>query len=284
MKKISLIENFTIGQSYNFAADSLNWSNLNTSIMLRLLKNFNLSLSASWDPYIYRLNSSGNPVRVNVPRWKAGKGWVKLSSTGTSFSYTFNNDTFRKKKKNDSGATSGVNDDGFPDDNSIFDDTLGEFPDGIQPDSENFAEREEEKRRRRRQSADTESDADGYSKWECPWSLTFNYSVSYGYGDFDYMKMDYKGKFFQNLSVSGSIRPTKNWNFTMSMSYNFDAKKIAYMNCSITRDLHCFTMTASFVPVGPYKSYNFHIAVKSSLLKDLKYDKRSSQTNGIQWY
>lgn len=275
VKKISLIENFTIGQSYNFAADSLNWSNLTTSIMLRLVKNFNLSLSASWDPYIYRLNSSGSPVRVNIPRWKAGKGWVKLASTGTSFSYTFNNDTFRKKK-------SGNSDNDSSSDNDYGD--TGEFPDGIQPDSEDFASQNEARRQRRRQSSDSGSDADGYSKWECPWSLTLNYSVSYGYGDFDYNKLDYKGKFFQNLSISGSIRPTKNWNFTMSASYNFDTKKIAYMNCSITRDLHCFVMTASFVPVGPYKSYTFHISVKSSLLKDLKYDKRSSASNGIQWY
>ena len=47
---------------------------------------------------------------------------------------------------------------------------------------------------------------------------------------------------------------------------------------------HCFQMSASFVPVGPYKSYNFHIAVKSSLLQDLKYDKRSSRNNGVEWY
>ena len=40
----------------------------------------------------------------------------------------------------------------------------------------------------------------------------------------------------------------------------------------------------SFVPVGPYKSYTFHIAVKSSLLSDLKYDKRSSSSNGVSWY
>ena len=48
VKKISLIENFTISQSYNFAADSMNWSNVNTSILLRLVKNFNLNLSATW--------------------------------------------------------------------------------------------------------------------------------------------------------------------------------------------------------------------------------------------
>ena len=276
VKKISLIENFTIGQSYNFAADSLNWSNLNTSIMLRLVKNFNLSLNATWDPYIYRLNSNGAPVRVNVPRWKAGKGWVRLSSTGTSFSYTFTNDTFRKKKKDDTGNVPLSEEEDFMGEE-------GEFPDGVQPNSEEMSIMADEKRKRQRDYS-TESDADGYSKWSCPWSLTLNYSVNYGYGDFNYDNLEYNGKFTQNLSISGSIRPTKNWNFTMSMSYNFDLKKIAYMNCSITRDLHCFTMTASFVPVGPYKSYNFHIAVKSSFLKDLKYDKRSSTTNGIQWY
>ena len=44
------------------------------------------------------------------------------------------------------------------------------------------------------------------------------------------------------------------------------------------------SMSGSFVPVGPYKSYTFHISVKSSLLSDLKYDKRSSSSNGVTWY
>lgn len=275
VKKVSLIENFTISQSYNFAADSMNWSNVNTSILLRLVKNFNLNLSATWDPYTYRLSPSGSPVRVNVPRWKAGKGWVRLASTGTSFSYTLNNQTFSKKKDNgkDNEKGNGDNDDETP-----FDGEDGSEANDYDPG---------DLKRKRRQEAKKEAasaDADGYSKWECPWSLTFNYSVNYGYGAFDYDKLEYKGKWTQNLSFSGNIRPTTNWNFSFSASYNFDLKKISYMNCSISRDLHCFTMSASFVPFGPYKSYNFHIAVKSSLLQDLKYDKRSSTTNGVRWY
>ncbi|MDE5871602.1 MAG: LPS-assembly protein LptD, partial [Muribaculaceae bacterium] len=98
VKKISLIENLSLSQSYNFAADSMNWSNLNTSILLRLTKSFNLNLSATWDPYTYALNSSGQPVRVNKTRLQAHKGLYKLTSTGTSFSYTFNNSTFKKKQ------------------------------------------------------------------------------------------------------------------------------------------------------------------------------------------
>ena len=258
-KKISLIENFTVSQSYNFAADSLNWSNINTSLNLRLVKNFNLNLSAVWDVYTYQLNEYGNPVRVNIPRWKAGKGIAKLSSTGTSLSYTFSNDTFKKKNKGNSTSASNTEDN----------DT----------ESENANQSSKSSKKKN----DIKTDDDGYMQWSVPWNLSVNYSVNYGYGEFNKEELEYEGKITQNLSFSGNIRPTKNWNFGFSASYNFDTHKIAYMNCNISRDLHCFAMRASFVPVGPYKSYNFHISVKSSMLSDLKYDKRS-QSNGVDWY
>lgn len=259
-KKISLIENFTVSQSYNFAADSLKWSNINTSLNLRLVKNFNLNLSAVWDVYTYQLNEYGNPVRVDIPRWEAGKGIAKLSSTGTSLSYTFSNDTFKKKNKGNSTSTSTSN---------TEDDT----------ESENANQSSKSSKKKN----GIKTDDDGYMQWSVPWNLSVNYSVNYGYGEFNKEELEYEGKITQNLSFSGNIRPTKNWNFGFSASYNFDTHKIAYMNCNISRDLHCFAMRASFVPVGPYKSYNFHISVKSSMLSDLKYDKRS-QSNGVDWY
>ncbi len=260
-KKISLIENFTLSQSYNIAADSLNWSNLNTSILLRLTKGFNLSLSATWDVYKYALNAAGNPVRVNKLRLFHGGGWGRLASTGTSFSYTINNDTFKRKgkKKEEKNNTTAYGEDN--------------------PSNRNVNSTEEDT-----DNNDLQLTPEGYAKWECPWSLTANYSVSYGYGEFDYDKLEYKGRWTQNLSLNGNIRPTKNWAFSFSASYNFDTHKIAYMNCSISRQMHCFEMSASFVPVGPYKSYNFHIAVKSSILQDVKYDKHSSYRNGVNWY
>lgn len=259
-KKVSIIENFTLSQSCNLAADSLKWSNLNTSILLRLTKGFNLNLSATWDVYKYGLNESGQPVRINKLRLFHGGGWGRLSSTGTSFSYTLNNSTFKRKKdtnttkkdtKNDrTSTTSGVDDDK----------ETGDGP------------------------TDVELDADGYAKWEFPWSLSFNYSVNYGYGSFNYDKMEYNGKFTHSLSMNGNVSPTKNWSISFSASFDVEHRKLAYMNCSISRKMHCFTMSASFVPVGPYKSYNFHIAVNSSILQDVKYDKQSSHNNGITWF
>ena len=186
-KKISLIENLSLSQSYNFAADSMNWSNINASIMLRLVKNFNLNLSTTWDVYTYQLNSSGNPVRVNKTRLQAGKGLARLSSTGTSFSYTFNNSTFKRKTDNKSDNK----EESKPQALEKYDD------DKEEPDSKGA-------------KSDIVLNPDGYMKWDCPWSLTVNYSVNYSYGDFNKEKMEYNGKFTQNLSLSGNIRPTKN--------------------------------------------------------------------------
>jgi hypothetical protein len=235
-------------------------------MMLRLTKSFNLNLSATWDVYKYALDSNGNPVRVNKLRLTHGGGWGRLSSTGTSFSYTISNETFtkfrKKKDKKDEQAqeqTQSAED---------LEDNMQNNKNGKQDEAK----------------PDYELNPDGYMKWDCPWSLTANYSVNYSYGTFDKKKMEYRGKYTQNLSFSGNMSPTKNWNFNFSASYNFDTGKIAYMNCSVSRQMHCFVMSASFVPVGPYKSYNFNIAVKSSLLSDLKYDKRSSYSNGVTWY
>ncbi|MBO5541123.1 MAG: LPS-assembly protein LptD [Muribaculaceae bacterium] len=260
-KKISLIENLSLSQSYNMAADSLRWSNLSTSILLRLFKGFNLNLSATWDVYKYGLNEYGNPVRINKLRILHGGGWGRLASTGTSFNYTLNNNTFKRKGKdgNKNKSTSTRNNDPRGTGDRDTPDSGNEAPDGVELTDE------------------------GYAKWECPWNLTFNYSVSYGYGSFNKKKMEYNGKFTHSLSLNGNIRPTKNWNLSFSASYDFENHKIAYMNCNVSRTMHCFTMTASFVPVGPYKSYNFHIAVNSSILQDVKYDKRSSYSNGITW-
>lgn len=258
-KKISLIENLQFGQSYNFAADSLNWSNINSSINLRITKGFNLNLAAVWDVYTYQLNAYGNPVKVDIPRWRAGKGFGRLSSTGTSFSYTLNNDTFKRKtKKNKNG--------------------------GEENDNTRTSGAERSRAVDAASGGDYNLDSDGYVKWQVPWSLTFNYSVAYGYGSFNKTTLEYDPRITQNLSLSGNIKPTANWNFSMTASYNFDTRRLAYMNCNISRDLHCFSMRASFVPVGPYKSYTFNIAVKSAMLSDLKYDKRSSNYNGVTWY
>ena len=108
--------------------------------------------------------------------------------------------------------------------------------------------------------------------------------MSLGYGDFDPNRLEYKYRITHNLSFNGNIQPTKNWSFNFNATYDVENKKISFMTCNVTRNLHCFQMSASFVPVGPYKSYTFSVAVSSSLLKDLKYNQSSGSRSGMDWY
>ena len=114
-----------------------------------------------------------------------------------------------------------------------------------------------------------------YERNDCPsaFSIVFNPK-----------KMEYNYALTHALSFNGNIQPTKNWRFNFNATYDFDTHKISYMTCNITRDLHCWQMSASFVPIGPYKSYTFNIAVSSSLLKDLKWRQSSNYRDGQTWY
>lgn len=260
-KVISLVDNLAISGSYNFLADSMKVSNFRVQLRLKLPLNYTLNLSGEFDPYMYGLTASGTPVRINKFYWSNGR-FPHFKGTSTSFSYTFNNDTFRKwfgkKTKNDTS------------DNTEQGDGTEEQP----ADS-----------RKKQQSHDEVEN--GYVKAEIPWSLSINYTVRYGESNvFDYKKMYYKMQWTHNLSFQGSIGFGKGWKVTATTSYDFKAKQFSYTNFNITRDLHCWSMTASVVPFGPYKSYTFHIGVNASMLADLKYDKSSAESTNkrVDWW
>ena len=267
--KISLIDNFTVSGSYNMAADSMKWSILNANLRLKLGKNYSISLSGGFDPYMYGLTSSGSVTRINKLRWENG-GFPRFLGTSTSYSYTLNNETFNKlfgKKKSDKSGT-----DKTPntDDNVANKGTQNGTGDKKTDDKTKKAELDE----------------DGYQKLNVPWSISVNYSVRYANTNvFDKSKMEYEMAFTHNLSFSGNLSLTNNWKFNASTTYDFKANQFTYTNVSVTRNLHCWTMTANIVPFGLYKSYNFRIGVNASMLQDLKYDKQSGYgTTNVTWY
>lgn len=275
-RKISLIDKLSLGMSYNMAADSFKWSDLNVGLRIKFSKSYTLNLNGIFDTYTYGYDEkTGTVRRLNIPRWQAGKGFGRLRQTGTSFSYTFNNETFTK-------WFGGTDEDDKSNDSSLGQDETND------PQLEQLADGENSKRNRRslRESKKKDGDIDsyGYLVQKVPWSLSFNYSMQLRYGDFDPNKLEYKYKLTHALGFNGNIQPTKNWKFDFNATYDFDTHKISYMTCNITRDMHCWQMSASFVPVGPYKSYTFNIAVKSSLLQDLKWRKSSNYRDGQTWY
>ncbi len=260
-KKVSLIDNFTVSGGYNFAADSLKLQNFNAQLRIKLTKSFSLNLNGAFDPYKFGLNEYGKPVRVNQLR-----DFPRFQGTGTSFQYTFNNDTFKKKDK-----TKPTNDENQNEENSGVDFNLDQ-PSNIDKEK---AEANSEKT----------TNSDGYVKPAVTWSFTFNYSVRWGISNqFDYDMMDYKREWTHNLSFSGNINPTPKWKVNYTGSFDLTALEITQMTLSIVRDLHCWRLSASVSPFGRYKSYMVTVGVNASMLQDLKYEKRSDNSRNVLWF
>lgn len=277
VKKISLIDNLSLSSSYNMAADSMKWADITMSLRLKFSKSYTLSVNAILDPYTYRADGS----KQDVMRWQDGKGFARLKSTGQSFSYTLNNDTFTKLWAKITGADK--EEEAQDSSSSLNADNEEEAE---EMDSETSTEQTAGSMRKKKE-AEGEYDSDGYLRSKIPWSLSLSYGLNLAYASrdkFDAFKREYPYLITQNFSFSGNITPTPGWNFNFSSSYDFDAKKIVYMNCSVSRSLHCWSMSASFIPIGPYKSYNFSISVNSSLLQDLKYDQSSNYRDAMRWY
>ncbi len=267
-KKISLIDNFSVSGSYNMAADSMQWSIISASLRFKIASQ-TISLNGSFDPYMYDYNSTSKTlVRVNKLRWDNGQ-FPRFLGTSASYSYTLNNDTFKKKKKKDPNTSSTSADPKLA--------TKLNSPNGYKNDSTKTDANK---------NKSLEKDADGYQKVSIPWSLSINYGVNYANtSTIDSIKKEYKMGLTHSLSFSGNISLTANWKISASSGYDFIAKEFTTTNINITRSLHCWTMTAGVVPFGPYKTYNFRIGVNASMLQDLKYTKQSGYGGTpITWY
>ena len=282
-KVVSLIDNFSVTGGYNFAADSMNWNLFQVNLCLKFpkLNNYSLNLNTSLDPYMYELDAAGKPHRTNKQYWHNGR-FPHWSGLRWSFSYTISNHTIKKwkdaiaKRRGEKVSSSPSSDSGGGSEGDIA-------LEPIEKDAEGYDSNAKVDNHKKK---DEDVD-DGYVRTEIPWSLSINYSLSYAPGStFNYEKMYYDMKFSHSLILNGNIGLGRGWKVSANMTYNFDYKKVTACTFNISRDLHCWNMTASINPIGMFKSYTFHIGVNASMLKDLKYDKNSNSSTDsrVSWW
>ena len=277
IKKISLIDELGLAMSYNLATDYHPLSDLTMRIRLKWWKNYTFNMNAVFASYAYELDKDGKPYVGNRTLWGMGK-FGRFQGTSQNFSFTLTPEKLKKwfgggddeedkKKKSNKDDEDGVD----TDIESNVDDTMVEGQRGAKKSGGDKAE----------------TDADGYMRFNMPWSLTFGYGITMREntsGKFNTKSMRYPYKFSQNLNFSGNLRLSDGWNISFSSGYDFDQHKMSMTTASLQRDLHCFNMSCSVV-LAPYTSYNFSFRCNAATLTDaLKYDKRSGYSNAVQWY
>ena len=273
-KKISIIDELGASMSYNAAADYHRWSDLSMRLRLKWWKNYTFSMNAQFATYAYELDANGKPYVGNHTEWGYGR-LPRFQGMSQNFSFTLNPEKLKKwfGRKDDK------------DDDKVSVDSDG--PDtSIESNMDDDLEKGKYAAKKKRGNI-AETDDDGYMSFNMPWSLTIGYGITMREntaGRFNTKTMRYPYKFTQTLNFSGNIRISDGWNINFSSGYDFENHAMSMTTASLSRDLHCFNMSASVV-LAPYTSYNFTFRCNAATLTDaLKYDKRSGITNAVQWY
>ena len=273
-RKISIIDELGATMSYNAATDYHKWSDLSMRLRLKWWKNYTFSMNAQFATYAYELDANGNPYVGNHTEWGFGR-LPRFQGMSQNFSFTINPEKLKKWF----GHSEDKEDDKVNDDNE-----------GPDPNTETNIDENIERGKhaaKKKSGGIAETDEDGYMRFNMPWSLTIGYGISMRenqQGKFNKKRMRYPYKFSQTLNFSGNIRISDGWNINFTSGYDFENHAMSMTTASLSRDLHCFNMSASIV-LAPYTSYNFTFRCNASTLTDaLKYDKRSGISNAIQWY
>ena len=242
VKKISLIDDFNINGSYNFLADSMKLSTISLSLRTKLTGKLGLNLRATLDPY----EVSPEGKRYDRLTWRRGN-LGRIVSTGWSFGYSF------KSRASSAPAINDIN-------------TVP--PEYANPFYDPYGTMDPVLRRQYMSQA--------YYDFSLPWNVGLNYAVNYSISYVNNGTTGVKRNVTQTVGFNGSITFSPKMAATFSGGYDISKNKLTTSSISITRDLHCWQMSFSWIPFGYYKSWSFHIGVKAASLQDLKYDKSQS--------
>ena len=251
LKKINILKNLNISTSYNLAADEFNLSPIRVTGGIDLAKGLTLNTGATFDAYALDENNT----RINVYNIKNGGGLLRLTSANLSTQYNLNNDTF-KRGQSDEQINESVSGGGRADD--LF---------GVSQDFSNSNQFEEDEEQE-------DINLERYI-YKLPWSINLAYSLTYnnsrGQNDFS----------TNSLMISSNFSLTPKWKVGASSGYDFKQKGFTYTQLRFDRDLDSWRLNFSWVPFSQRASWNFFIGIKSGLLSDLKYEKRSEPDRAL---
>jgi lipopolysaccharide assembly outer membrane protein LptD (OstA) len=248
IKKVTLIDGFSINGGYNLMADSFALSTFTVNARSSLFSNkLNITAGAQLDPY--DVDASGR--RVKTLLWKRKpisfgrvlNGNVSLSTQFSGGNKTPGAATQPEIRTNDYAR--GQTTDEYQNELAYIQNNPGEFAD-----------------------------------FNIPWSVNLSYALTFS-RDF---KPDYSGfrtVFTQNVNIGGTLNLTPKWQMGVNTFYNITNQELGMMSVSISREMHCWQMSINISPVGVYRFYSINISPKSGLLRDLRINRTRSFYSGF---
>ncbi|MFD2727581.1 putative LPS assembly protein LptD [Hyunsoonleella rubra] len=247
-KKVILLNNLNFSTAYNFAGDSLQWSPIRMNGGTQLFDNkMSVNFSATMDPYAL----DNNNQRIDKFNIDNGGSLFRLTNANLNLSYSLSSKDNKSKKgdKDDPAIQENLLNGGRADD-------LFGRPEDFATDR--FDAKEEDKK----------EEDDEFYNFKIPWSLRLAYAINYS------NQRRNNEISSHSLMFSGDIELSPKWSIGASSGYDLKNHGFTFTQLRFERDLLSWRMNFSWVPFSSRSSWNFFIGIKSSLLQDLKYEKR----------
>lgn len=255
-KKVKLIDNLGIRGSYNFLAEQFKLSTISVNANTTIFQKVGISGNMTFDPYA--INEKGERCNeFNIVK-EGGFRLARMTNASASFSWSFagegkieGNDGMGNNDANKKGGQGVVTNTAQANYNKIYyHPYTGEYiPGGWMY----------------------------YLNPNVPWQVGLNYNYSYS-KSYSYAneQLQTKHNHMQTLSISGSVRLTKDLNISVNSGLDLTKLKVTTTTLNATYDLHCFQISFMWVPFGQWESWSFRIAAKASALADLLQYRKSS--------
>jgi hypothetical protein len=244
MKKIPIIQGLTFSSSYNFVADSMKLAPISFGGRSQFTDKLGFNFSGSLSPYAVKNVGSTIGTGTNqtvIPSYREVDSYRLPRLTNITFStdFSFNPEALKSRNKN---------------------------VEAVNNQSQAAGRTPEETERLQAISRDPNAFVDFNIPWNISLSYAFNYSNPLGRPETRTIS--------NTLNFNGDFNLTPKWKIQFNSGYDFKAKNISYTSFAIYRDLHCWDLSANWIPFGSYQSYSIDIKVKASILQDLKLSKR----------
>ena len=237
VKKIKLIDGYGFSTGYNFLADSLKLSPFNLYFRTTLFEKINITASGLLNPY--QINEKGNDIDKYA--WSGGKfnlGRLTYGSVSISTNFQSKPKDPKKEEERKKQVEEQLNDPALIADQQRLTDYIRQNP------SE-------------------------FVDFNIPWQFSISYSLYFS-NRFNTQSGVTENDLSSGANFNGSFSLTPKWNFSVSGNYDFDTRKLQTLQMSINREMHCWQMSINVTPIGLYRSFNFTISPKASVLQDLK--------------
>ena len=254
-KKVNILNNLNLSTSYNFRADSLNFSPIRMTTGFSALKNkMKMNIGATFDPYAIDENNK----RYGTFNFKNGGAFLRMTSANLNMNYSISSKQFDKtdnKKSKDETENESLEDTETASSGGRVDGLFGNAPD-IKGGRMNKVLKKIESKNKY-----------PFYKSKIPWDFKLAWSLTYN------NRLKQREISNNSLMFSSNINLTPKWDIRASSGYDFKGKGFTYTSLGFNRDLKSWRMSFDWVPFSNRASWNFFIGIKSGLLSDIKYEK-----------